>query len=253
MILSIIVHSNHGSVSSPFNSFDLLFTPVSPSNDLNSLLSSSPSINKKDLSSPLHLTDPTSLLFSNSDIYTTSSSPISSIQTDFSTNQSRSSTRLRQLLATKSCPSTSASPHKSHTNTFDELIQVAESPTTTHVSPLSNDLPSPTKRRRNPSQTNGLSNTNNNNNNNNSADILLKQLLGGQTPLNTNSTDNPTIDNNSTWSSPKSVPTIKIEADDNTSNIPGGTNKLRSDTFLRVSLENENVKIILFFIFCLFV
>jgi len=235
--LLFLVHSNHGSVSSPVNSFDLLFTSVSPSNDLNSLLpSSSPSANKKS-SSPLQSVDPTSLLFSNSDIYTTASSPIPPITIPL-TNQSRSSTRLRQLLATKSPPSTSASPHyhndnnKSHSNTFDDLIQVPESPTTTHVSPLSNDLPSPTKRRRNHSQTNGLSN-----NTPNSADILLKQILGRQTPLTTNPTDNSTSDNNFTWSSPGSVPAIKTESnhsDDSSSNTPGATNKLRSDIFLRV-------------------
>jgi hypothetical protein len=145
-------------------------------------------------------------------------------------NQSRSSTRLRQLLTTKSPSSTAPSPHyhndnKSHSNAFDDLIQVAESPTTTHVSPLPNDLPSPTKRRRNHSQTNG-----------NTADILLKQLLGRQT---TSSNDLTTPDNNSAWLSPGSVPLIKTESNNSDDSTSGGqttnTNKLRSDIFLRVS------------------
>ncbi len=239
----VLVHSNHGSVSSPINSFDLLFTSVSPSNDLNSLLPT-PSPAHKKASSPLQLVDPTSLLFSNSDIYTTSSSPIPHTPTATipSTNQSRSSTRLRQLLATKSPPSTSASPHyhnenKSHTNTFDDLSQVAESPTTTHLSPLTNDLPSPSKRRRNYSQTNG-----------NSADILLKQILGRQAPFTTNPTDNSTLENNPLWSSPGPASAIKTESnnsDDSSSNPPGGANKIRSDMYLRVSRNDENVKVIL--------
>ena len=223
-----LVHSNHGSVSSPVNSFDLLFTSVSPSNDLNSLLPSS-SPNKK-TSSPLQLVNPTSLLFANSDIYTTASSPMPPTSIPL-TNQSRSSTRLRQLLATKSPPSTSDSPHyhnenKSHSTSFDDLIQGAESPTTTHLSPLPNDLPSPIKRRRNHSQTNGTS-----------TNILLKQILGRQTPLITNATDLSTLENTSAWPSPASVPTIKSESnhsDDSSSATPGATNKLRSDMFLRV-------------------
>jgi hypothetical protein len=226
------------------NSFDLLFTSVSPSNDLTPFLSSCSPINKKS-SSPLTTMDPTSLMFSNNDIYTTSSSPMT-------TNQSRSSTRLRQLLATKSPPSITSSPsqtlhyhseNKSHSNAFDDLIQVAESPTTTHVSPSSNDLPSPTKRRRNHSQTNGI-----HSNTKNSADMLLKQILGRQPPITStlslpNTSDINTSDNNSVWSSPGSVPLIKTESvtsDDSTSggqttNTSGGTNKLRSDIFLRVS------------------
>jgi hypothetical protein len=138
------------------------------------------------------------------------------------------------LLTTKSPSSSSApSPHyhndnKSHTTTFDDLIQVAESPTTTHVSPSPNDLPSPTKRRRNHSQTNG-----------NTADILLKQLLGRQTPLPNTPNDIPSFDNNSTWSSPASVPLIKTESNNSDDSSSTGqttnTNKLRSDIFLRVS------------------
>ncbi|CAF1481951.1 unnamed protein product, partial [Rotaria sordida] len=237
-------HSSRGSVSSPVNSFDLLFTSVSPSNDLNHFLPSCSPVNKKP-SSPLQLLDPTSLLFANNDIYTTASSPL----TTPTTQSSRSSTRLRQLLATKSPSSTTIpSPHyhndtKTHTNTFDDLIQVAESPTTTHVSPLPNDIPSPIKRSRSHSQTNGISN-----NTNNVADILLKQILGRQPPTTTtkisstpNLSDVPTLETNSTWSSPSSVPSIKTELntiDDNTltgptTNTTSATNKLRSDIFLR--------------------
>ncbi|CAF1063625.1 unnamed protein product [Adineta steineri] len=252
-----LAHSNHGSVSSPANSFDLLFTSVSPTNDLNSFLPTCSPANKKP-SSPLQLIDPpSSLHFSNSDIYTTASSPITTLAPSMqATNQLRSSTRLRQLLATKSPPSTTPSPHyhnenKLHSNTFDDLIQVAESPTTTHVSPLPNDLPSPTKRRRNPSQTtNGI--LHNNNNTNAASDILLKQILGRQPPITTSSSttlstlDVNTPENNSKWSSPASVPIIKTESiahDDNTSNgkltNTNNTNKLRSDTFLRTLLNDE--------------
>jgi len=239
-----VVHSNHGSVSSPINSFDLLFTSVSPSNDLNSFLPSCSPANKKP-SSPFQLGDPTSLLFSNSDIYTTASSPITNPTASIQpTNQSRSSTRLRQLLATKSPPSTTPSPHyynenKILSNTFDDLIQVAESPTTTHVSPLPNDLPSPKKRRRNHSQTNGTLN-----NTNTSPDILLKQILGRQPPMTIissglNASDVTTPENNSSRSPPISTPLIKTESVTGEDSPAGGqttgaTNKTRSDVFLRV-------------------
>jgi hypothetical protein len=68
--------------------------------------------------------------------------------------------------------------------------------------------------------------------------MLLKQILGRQTALTTNPTDNSTPENNSTWSSPGSVPAIKTESnsDDSGSNTPGATNKLRSDIFLRVRI-----------------
>ncbi|CAF4542850.1 unnamed protein product, partial [Rotaria magnacalcarata] len=80
--------------------FDLLFTSVSPSNDLNSFLPACSPTNKKP-SSPLQSMDPSSLHFSNNDIYTTVSSPLTA-----SANLSRSSRRLRQLLTTKSPSST---------------------------------------------------------------------------------------------------------------------------------------------------
>ncbi|CAF5094416.1 unnamed protein product, partial [Rotaria magnacalcarata] len=209
------VPSNHDRASSPANSFDLLFTSVSPSNDLNSFLPACSPTNKKP-SSPLQSMDPSSLLFSNNDIYTTVSSPLTA-----SANLSRSSRRLRQLLTTKSPSSTTApSPHyrndnKSHSNTFDDLIQVAESPTTTHVSPAPNDLPSQTKRSRSHSQTNGTLN-----NSNNAADMLLKQILGRQPsattlPSTPNLSDIATLENNSTWPSPSSAPTIKTETNSN--------------------------------------
>lgn len=193
--------------------------------------------------------DPSSLIFSNNDLYTTATSPLTAPAA--SMNLSRSSTRLRQLLATKSPSSSSiTSPNyhndnKSHTNTFEDLIQVAESPTTTHVSPLPNDLPSPTKRARSHSQSNGLSS-----NANSAADLLLKQILGRQShTITTSSTPNlsdlATLENTTTWSSTSSVPTIKNEAtipNDTTpaglsSNATGTTNKLRSDTFLRVRIR----------------
>lgn len=218
------------------NSFDLLFTPVSPLNDLNSLLPTPPPVATKKSLSPLQLVDPSSFLFPNSDIYSTTNSPVPPTPTASIplTNQSRSSTRLRQLLATKSPPSTSASPryqneNKPYTNVLDELTQIAESPTTTHQSPLSNELPSPNKRRRNPSQTHG-----------NSSDMLLKQILGRQAPL-TNTPDLSTVENNNPlWLSPGSASAIKTESnhsDDSSSNIHGGANKLRSDMYLRVSIN----------------
>lgn len=219
------------------NSFDLLFTPVSPLNDLNSLLPTPPPVASKKSLSPLQLTDASSLLFNNSDIYTTSNSPVPPTPTASIPlfHQSRSSTRLRQLLATKSPPSTSASPryhneNKSHTNVLDELTQIAESPTTTHLSPLSNEIPSPNKRRRNPSQTNG-----------NSSDMLLKQILGRQAPLTT--TDLSAVENNNPlWLSPGSASAIKTESnhsDDSPSNPHSGANKLRSDMYLRVSRNTD--------------
>ena len=227
------------------NSFDLLFTPVSPLNDLNSLLPTPPPVASKKSVSPFQLVDPSSLLFNNSDIYTTANSPVPPTPTASipSTNQARSSTRLRQLLATKSPPSTSASPrchteNKPHNNTLDELTQVTESPTTTHLSPLSNDIPSPGKRRRHHSQTNG-----------NSSDMLLKQILGRHAPLTaSHSADFPTAENNNPlWLSPGSASAIKTESnhsDDSPANTPGSASKLRSDMYLRVSRNNENVKVI---------
>jgi hypothetical protein len=201
-----LVHSTHGSLSSPVNSFDIFFSSPAPpiqtnSNDLNSFLSS-PANNPKS-SSPL---------FSNNDIYTTSSSPKPpSIQ-----NPSRSSTRLRQLLTNKS-PSTNDNPsqilHYLPETRLEDLIDGPESPTTTHLSPITNDLSSSsssssTKRRRKPSLTQ--------NGQNNTTDILLKKFLEKQ---------------NSFVESPNK--TESNHSDDSTSNGQI-TDKQRSDIFLRV-------------------
>jgi len=205
------VHSNHGSLSSPVNSFDIFFSsPVPPppqtnSNDLNSLLPS-PLNHPKPSSSP-H--------FSNNDIYTTSSSPRTSSSSSHTQNysSSRSSTRLRQLLANKS-PSTNENPSQTlhyHADVkLEEFIQGPESPTTTHVSPNTNDLPSTiNKRRRKHSATANTPNQ--------SADILLKKILEKQ---------------NSFVPSP-----IKTESNHSDDSVSNGqmSDKQRSDTFLRVN------------------
>ncbi len=107
------------------------------------------------------------------------------------------------------------------------------------MSPLPNDLPSPKKRRRNHSQTNGTLN-----NTNTSPDILLKQILGRQPPMTIissglNASDVPTPENNSSRSPPISTPLIKTESVNGEDSPAGGqttgaTNKTRSDVFLRV-------------------
>jgi hypothetical protein len=146
-------------------------------------------------------------LFSNDDIYTTSTN---SKAHPMSQNPSRSSRRLRQLLANKS-PPTNDNPsqilHYLPERKLEDLIQGPESPTTTHVSPSS------TKRRRNNSSIQ----------NHNTTDVLLKKLLGRQSPF--------------------SPPSIKTESSCSEDSSPGGqtTNKQRSDIFLRVNF--------LFFIF----
>ncbi|CAF0950930.1 unnamed protein product [Adineta steineri] len=193
------VHSNHGSLASPVNSFDLFFPSPTPNltntNDLTSL-PSSPTNHLKSSSSPL---------FSNNDIYTTSSSP-KSIH-PMSQNPSRSSKRLRQLLTNKS-PSKNDNPsqilHYLPDTKLEDLTQGPESPTTTHVSPLS------TKRRRKPSATQ-----------NHAADILLKKLLGRQNSFSTSPT--------------------KTESNQSDDSSPGGqtTNKQRSDIFLRTLLNDQ--------------
>ncbi len=191
---NISVHSNHGSVSSPVNSFDIFFSSPAPaptnSNDLNSFLSS-PSNNPK-ASSPL---------FSNNDIYTTSSSP----RTSLTQTSSRSSTRLRQLLANKS-PSQILHYHPE--TKLEDLIQGPESPTSTHVSPITNELSTGKRRRKHSSSQNGQNNT---------TDILLKKILEKQ---------------NSFVQSP--VKTESNHSDDSSSNGQI-TDKQRSDIFLRVN------------------
>lgn len=122
---------------SPINSFDLFFNSPTPantnSNDLNQFLAS-PTNNK--LPSPL---------FSNNDIYTTSSSPRPPLTSPSPSlqNSARSSIRLRQLLTNKS-PTANENPsqivHYHADSKLDEFIQGPESPTTTHVSPLTNEL-----------------------------------------------------------------------------------------------------------------
>jgi hypothetical protein len=214
-----IVHSNHGSLPSPANSFDIFFsspTPIPPnSNDLNSLLPSP--VNHPKVSSPL---------FSNNDIYTTSSSP-KALSTQI---PSRSSTRLRQLLANKS-PSTNDNPsqilHYHSETKFEELIQGPESPTTTHVSPIPNDLSSSsaTKRRRKSSSTQ--------NGQNNTADIILKKILEKQSSF---------------VQSP--IKTESNHSDDSSSNGQI-TDKQRSDIFLRVKfffLFNNKLLTLAFFL-----
>ncbi|CAF4483724.1 unnamed protein product, partial [Rotaria socialis] len=161
------VHSNHGSLSSPVNSFDIFFSSPTPattnSNDLQAFLSS-PTNTKT--SSPL---------FSNSDIYTTSSSPkpVLTSPSPSLLNSARGSTRLRQLLSTKS-PSANDNPsqtlHYHADEKLEDFIQGPESPTTTHVSPLTNELLSSiAKRRRKNSFTF--------NEQNNGGDGLLKKIL----------------------------------------------------------------------------
>ncbi|CAF2629926.1 unnamed protein product [Rotaria sp. Silwood2] len=207
------VHSNHGSLSSPVNTFDIFFSsPTSVptnSNDLNSFLLSP--TNPK-TSSPF---------FSNNDIYTTSSSPKSHLASPSTQNLSRGSTRLRQLLTNKS-PPTNENPsqtlHYLPDAKLEDFIQGPESPTTTHVSPLTTELSSSSttataKRRRKNSSTL--------NEQNNSTDVLLKKILGRQ---------------NSFSTSP-----IKTESNhsDDSSSSGQTTNKQRSDIFLRTLLKDE--------------
>lgn len=163
------------------------------SDDLNSLLPSP--INNAKVSSPLLL---------NNDIYTTSSSPKAS-SNQFS---SRSSTRLRQLLTNRS-PSLNESPSRI-VHYLPEAKQGPESPTSTHLSPRTNEsfLPTPKRRRRNPS----LSNEVNPNN-----DILLKKLL-----------EKP-------QASPGSPSKSESNHSDDSLSEDQMTDKQRSDTFLRVN------------------
>ena len=197
----------------------------------------------KKSSSPLNFIDAPLSHFSNSEIYSTASSPMAT--------PSRSSTRLRQLLTTKSPPPPTPSPSqtvhyhnetKSHSNSLDERPQAVESPSTTHLSPATNDSPSPTKRRRKLSHNLSLPHTPTNP----TSDILLKQILGRQ-PANLsmpNASDVLPPDTHPTWSPPASAPPpIKAEStmsDDSgssglTRSLTGSSNKLRSDIFLRVS------------------
>ena len=242
-LLSHLAHSNHGSVSSPTNSYDLLFSSASPINDFNSFFASSSPLNKK-CSSPSNTIDASLSLFSNGEIYSTASSP--------TTTPSRSSTRLRQLLSTKSPPPPTPSPSqqtvhyhnepKSHSNSLDERSQAAESPSTTHLSPATDGTTSPTKRRRKLSHNHSLPHTSTNP----VSDILLKQILGRQ-PTEVavpNASDVLSSDTLPAWSPPASAPLpIKAEStisDDSgssglTRSLTGSSNKLRSDIFLRVS------------------
>ena len=171
------------------------------------------------LSSPARSKNASTLSHTNNDIFSTSASPKVTPSGQLLTSQSRSSTRLRQLLANKS-PSTSENPsqtlHYHPDDKLDELLQEQESPSTTHLSPLLGDRSSPTKHRRKPN----LSATEQHS----SVDFLLKKILGRQ---------------NSASTSP--IKTESTHSDDSCS-TGGTTNKQRSDTFLRVShLTNQSV------------
>lgn len=255
------MNNTFDSLFSPSNDFELLFGPTSP----NSLLT------KKPTPSPSDFTDPSSTFFSTNDIF---SNPLTTNpNTPSATNpgsttpnnnhpSSRTSLRLRRLLTTKSSPSSSPSPSqtltfpsdfKSHpSNTFDEVNPTVESPTTTtHQSPLSAESPSPHLRRRKPSQNNGL----NNSSPSPSSDLLLKQILNRQTPLNSNTLATSNATNISpTDTTNTNTPTIKTESitnDENTAtgqttnNPSGATNKLRSDIFLRVEIRVSSVNMII--------
>ena len=124
-------------------------------------------------------------------------------------------------------------------NHFDDSNPTLESPTTTtHQSPLSAELPSPNLRRRKPSQTNGgISNSSP------TPDLLLKQILNRQTPMNNSTLATSNATNISPVETNSITPPIKTESvtnDENTANgpttnnSPGASNKLRSDIFLRV-------------------
>ena len=205
-----VVHSNRGTLTSPIHSLDSLFSlpPAATaatqnnSNDLSSLLPSP--LNSK-TSSPL---------FSNNDPFSLSPSPKLSAS---SKQQARNSTRLRQLLANKSASATENPTETLHYHPdikLEELLQDAESPTSTHLSPLIGDLPSPIKRRQKPALTSSEQNE--------SVDILLKKILGRQASLS---------------SSP--VRTESNHSDDSTST--GHTsNKQRSDIFLRVTIRSSS-------------
>lgn len=103
---------------------------------------------------------------------------------------------------------------------LEEFIQGPESPTTTHVSPISNELTSSssTKRRRKLSLTSP-------NGQNNTADMLLKKILEKQ---------------NSFAESP-----FKTESNHSDDSLSNGqiTDKQRSDIFLRVINSIFKIKI----------
>lgn len=177
-----------------------------------------------------------------------------------STSTARTSLRLRRLLTTKSPPTPSqglaSTPDlRSHSsNQFDDSNPTVESPTTTtNQSPLSAELSSPNLRRRKPSQTNGgLSSSSP------VSDLLLKQILNRQTPMNNNTLATSNATNISPTETNTINPPIKIEATTNdentangqtTNNSPGATSKLRSDIFLRVMKFFVSFHLI-FFIMC---
>ena len=198
------MHSNAGSVSSPLDSFDFLLsaptTTPTNSNDLNSLLSSP--------SNP----QTSSQFLPNNDIYTTLSSSKSALTSSISAhNQSRSSTRLRQLLANKS---PSMNDHPSQTLHYHPEGKVAdpkqepESPPTAHLSPAYTELPLSKKwQSQNGSNVNEQTNT---------SAMLLKKILGKQSSLSTSLSKTESICNDDSLSNEQS------------------TTKQRSDIFLRV-------------------
>jgi hypothetical protein len=153
--------------------------------------------------------------FINSEIHTASTSPkMTAITGQLPPSQSRTSTRLRQLLANK-FPSTGENPtqtiHYHPDDKLDELLQDAESPTSTHLSPSGNELKTPAKRRRKINSSASSPDANN------SVDALLKKILGRQ---------------GSSSTSP--VKTESNHSDDSSSNGQA-SNKQRSDIFLRVN------------------
>ena len=248
-IFCALVHSNAGPLASPMNNtFDSIF---SPSNDLDIFFApTSPNnlLPKKSTSSPTDFTD-----FSTNDLFanpnTTNSISATPHATPSTPSTTRTSLRLRRLLTTKSPPLTSPSPSQGLTmtpdlrsqssNHFDDSNPTLESPTTTtHQSPLSAELPSPNLRRRKPSQTNGAIPSSSP-----TPDLLLKQILNRQTPINNNTLATSNATNISPTETNSITPPIKTESvtnDENTANgqttnnSPGASNKLRSDIFLRV-------------------
>ena len=200
-----LVHSTPNRSTSPLDSLDIFLPSSTPnqnnSNELNPFLPS-----------PAQ-TKTSSTLFPCKEFSNTSTDPKMTGSAQMLPSQTRSSTRLRQLLSNRS-PSTNENPSQTLHYHADDFLQQPESPSSTRLSPLLNDLPSPMKRQRKttPSSNEQL----------NSSDILLKKILGKQ---------------NSASTSPNRADSI--HSDDSSSNGQT-TNKQRSDTYLRVII-NDNI------------